>query len=49
MTGNGQEPTWVYCQFNDSHKFLTLNERYQHEPSCPNNPGRIPEDKNPER
>jgi hypothetical protein len=49
VTNNGEEPSWVYCSYDASHKFLTQDARMSHEPSCPSNPQRTSERENPER
>lgn len=47
--GNGEQQSLQICQYNDKHKFTTLNAKFEHEPSCPNNPNRVSERDNPER
>jgi hypothetical protein len=49
VTGNGDPQPLHECAYDPQHKFTTLDARYGHEPSCPSNPDRVPNDENPER
>lgn len=49
MSGNGAPQHLEECSYNPAHKFTSLNARYEHEPSCVDNPGRVSESENPER
>lgn len=49
--GNGDPELAVLhvCRHNDDHKFTTSEALWQHEPSCPSNPGRVDERDNRRR
>jgi hypothetical protein len=49
VTQSHDEPSRHICAHNSSHVFATMDARTSHEPSCPDNPGRVPESENPER
>lgn len=48
-TDNGHDLERHHCRFNPTHVFTTMSARMSHEPSCLDNPDRVPETQNPER